>query len=209
MKLFFVKSLNWIFVLVFVALALQPSDALAVEKGEDKVQRKARKDSVLRARNLSPHKASLWAMIPGAGQIYNRKYWKLPIVYGGFAVIGYFVLDNRSYYLKYNDAYICSSKEDNEEGYICEDPLTDKYSTSDLQQIKDYYRRNTELSIIVGALWYILTIVDATVDAHLSHWEVNDNLTVDLEPVIQPIMPKIAMPTQQSGYNGLKIAVRF
>jgi hypothetical protein len=78
-----------------------------------------------------------------------------------------------------------------------------------LQQYKEYYRRNTELSIIVGALWYILTILDATVDAHLSHWEVNDNLSVDVQPVIQPIMPKISMPHDQASYNGIKVAFRF
>jgi hypothetical protein len=201
------KLLSWIFILVFTILLLNPVDAAAGEK--DKVERRAAKDSLLRSRNLSPHKASLWALIPGAGQVYNRKYWKLPIVYAGFAVIGYFVISNRDLYLQYNDAYICSSNAENDTSYVCTDPLTDYYSTYDLQQYKDFYRRNTELSIIVGALWYILTIVDATVDAHLSHWEVNDNLSVDVQPVFQPLMTKIAMPSQQSGYNGLKVAIRF
>lgn len=207
MKLILRKSQSWIIVLLFALLLLNPFEAEA--GGKDKQERKARKDSIMRSRDLSPHKASLWAIIPGGGQIYNRKYWKLPIVYAGFAVIGYFVASNRNLYIQYNDAYICSSNADSDTSFTCTDPLTDYYSTSDLQQYKDYYRRNTELSIIVGALWYILTILDATVDAHLSHWEVNDNLSVDVQPVVQPLMTKIAMPNQQSGFNGLKIAIRF
>lgn len=184
-----------------------PVDGVAGEK--DKLQRKARKDSIMRSRDLSPHKASLWAIIPGAGQIYNRKYWKLPIVYAGFAVIGYFVVYNRDLYVQYNNAYVCSANADNDPDFTCDDPLTDLYSTSQLQTYKDIKRRDTELTIILGAVWYILTILDATVDAHLSHWEVNDNLTVDVQPVIQPLMTRIAMPSQQSGYNGLKVAIRF
>lgn len=207
MKLILGKSLSWIFILAFACLMLNPLGVSAGEK--DKQQRKARKDSVMRSLDLSPHKASLWAIIPGAGQIYNRKYWKLPIVYAGFAVIGYFVVSNRDLYLKYNDAYICSSNAASDTSFVCNDPLTEYYSTSDLQQYKEFYRRNTELSIIFGALWYILTILDATVDAHLSHWEVNDNLSVDVQPVFQPLMTKIAMPNQQSGFNGLKVAIRF
>lgn len=208
MKLIFGKSLLWVFILVFSALMLNTVDTYAGEK--ERKQRKDRKDSVMRARNLSPHKASLWAILPGAGQIYNRKYWKISLVYVGFAVIGYIALDNRNMYLKYNDAYICSVQADEDPDFTCEDPLFLKYpNTSDLLQIKDLYRRNTELTVIVGALWYILTIVDATVDAHLSHWEVNDNLSVDIQPVLQPIMPSISMSARNSGYNGIKIAISF
>lgn len=177
--------------------------------GKDKIERKARRDSINKSRNLSPHKATLWALLPGGGQIYNHKYWKLPIVYAGFAVIGYFIISNRDYYIEYNDAYICSANLDEDPDYPCDDPLAIKYSTTDLQSYKEYYRRNTELSIIVGVLWYALQILDATVDAHLSHWEVNDNLSVDVQPVIQPIMPRITMPSQQHGYNGIKIAFKF
>ena len=59
----------------------------------------------------SPKKATLYALVRGLGQIYNRKYWKLPIVYAGFAATGYFGVTNRTEYLKFNEAYICLENE--------------------------------------------------------------------------------------------------
>jgi len=201
------KSLSWIVILFIAVILVNPVNALAGVK--DKDQRRAKRDSIKRARDLSPHKASLWAIIPGGGQVYNHKYWKLPIVYAGFGVIGYFIITNRDYYLKYNDAYICSANADNDPDFECDDPLAENYSTNDLQQYKDFYRRNTELSVILGAVWYLLTLVDATVDAHLSHWEVNDNLSFDVQPVIQPVGKQINIPTQAPAFNGLKLSFRF
>jgi len=201
------KSLSWIVILLIAVMLVNPVNALAGDK--DKDQRRAKRDSIKRARDLSLHKASLWAIIPGGGQVYNHKYWKLPIVYTGFGVIGYFIITNRDYYLKYNDAYICSANADNDPDFECDDPLAENYSTNDLQQYKDYYRRNTELSVILGAVWYLLTLVDATVDAHLSHWEVNDNLSLDIQPVVQPAGFQINLPTQAPAYNGLKLSFRF
>ena len=195
-------------ILLFAVFILQPVDGFAGD--DDKKEKRARKDSIQNARNLSPHKATLWALLPGGGQIYNHKYWKLPIVYTGFAVIGYFIIQNRDYYILYNDAYICSAKDDAEgDGFTCEDPLALKYSTSDLLIYRDFYRRNVELSFILGGLWYILQMLDATVDAHLSHWEVNENLSVGVEPVFQPVIRNMAMPASPTSFNGLKVSFKF
>jgi len=156
--------------------------------------------------NHSPKKATLWAILPGAGQIYNKKYWKLPIVYAGFGVIGYFAITNRNEYLKFHDAYICSATM----GDQCDNPLAQKYNTEDLKTIRDYYRRNTELSFIVGTAWYILQMVDAVVDAHLYYWDVSENLSLRVEPVITPVYGTPSkFPTNQSPVNGLKITVKF
>ncbi len=154
----------------------------------------------------SPKKATLWAILPGAGQIYNKKYWKLPVVYAGFGVIGYFAVTNRNEYLKYHDAYICSATLGNE----CENPLAQKYSTDDLKTIRDYYRRNTELSFIVGAAWYILQMVDAVVDAHLYYWNVSEDLSLKVEPALTPVygMPS-KIPLKNMPVNGVKITVNF
>ncbi len=154
----------------------------------------------------SPKKANLWAILPGGGQVYNKKYWKLPIVYAGFGVIGYLAVTNRSEYLKYHDAYICSATL----GEQCEDPLAQKYSTDDLKSIRDYYRRNTELSFIAGAAWYILQMVDAVVDAHLYYWNVSEDLSLKVEPVITPVYGvPLKLPTNRTPVNGIKITVRF
>ncbi len=177
----------------------------------------------------SPKKATYLALIPGAGQIYNKKYWKLPIVYAGFAATGYFAFSNRAEYLKYNEAYICKlSNPENqliveydpitnsytcstENQFECDNELADKYTTDQLKSGRDYYRRNMELSFIVMGLWYVLQILDATVDAHLYYWNVDENLSVRIEPVI--MQPTITMPAVISGnavnHNGLKISVHF
>ncbi len=177
----------------------------------------------------SPKKATYLSLIPGAGQIYNKKYWKLPIVYAGFAATGYLAFTNRAEYLKYNEAYIC--KLTNPENlliveydpitnsyvcstnnkYECDNELGDKYTIEQLKSGRDYYRRNMELSFIVMGLWYVLQILDATVDAHLYYWNVDENLSVKLEPVImQPsITMPVANPYNTLNHNGLKISVQF
>jgi hypothetical protein len=193
-------------VLVMASLVvLQPQAGYAQKK--EKVK-KDRADSSSMGKH-SPHKATLWALLPGAGQVYNKKYWKLPIVYAGFAVTGYFVISNRQEYLKYRNAYACSVQDDQDENFTCEDPLAERYSSTDLQTIRDYYRRNLELSFIFMGLWYVLQILDATVDAHLFHWDVNEDLNVRLDPIIQPRPQTIPLPNQPAGYNGLKVSFKF
>lgn len=189
---------------MFPVFVLQGQDTVAVKK----VKKEKKAKRVVTPKD--PHKATLWALLPGGGQIYNRKYWKLPIVYAGFGVTTYFIISNRNEYIKFNDAYICSAKEDDSDGnFTCEDPLGAKYSTADLQSYRDYYRRNLELSFIATALWYILQMLDATVDAHLTHWDVNEDLRVGVEPVLNNVVPIYHLPMKQAGYNGLRITMKF
>ncbi len=185
-----------ILAILLVQLGL-PSDLYSQEK----------QDTTVVVKTHSPKKATWLSLIPGAGQIYNKKYWKLPIVYAGFGVTGYFGFWNRDYYKTYNEAYICSVTLEDE----CTNELALKYTQDQLKTLRDYYRRNMELSFILMGVWYIVTILDATVDAHLYYWEVDDNLSVQLEPMIhQPtffVNPDI--PAAAPSYNGLKISVNF
>ncbi len=197
-------------VFLFSAVILMPSNTLAqeqqkVEKPKKEKQKKEKAKKKTKAGWPSPHRATLWGFIPSAGQIYNKKYWKLPIVYAGFGVTGYFAFSNRSEYLKYKEAYMCAEREDNEEGYVCENPLAQRYNKNDLLSITDYYRRNMELSFILMGAWYILQILDATVDAHLYYWNVDDNLTLKVEPVIQPFN----IPNELPAHNGVRITLKF
>ena len=175
----------------------------------------------------SPKKATYLALIPGAGQIYNKKYWKLPIIYSGFAVIGYFAITNRIEYLKYNEAYVCTlngnqnnlvtSYDSSQEAFVCDvntnycSDLSRKYTTEQLKSARDYYRRNMELSYIILVAWYGLQILDATVDAHLYNWEVNDNLSVRVEPTIQQIPSQVQqiVPGSSLNLNGFRVTVSF
>ena len=163
-------------------------------------------DSVI-VRTHSPKKATWLSLIPGAGQIYNKKYWKLPIVYAGFGVTGYFGFWNRNNYKTYNDAYVCLVNLGDE----CENELALKYDENQLKTLRDYYRRNMELSFILMGVWYIIQILDATVDAHLYYWEVDDNLRVKVEPMIQQPVPMVHpdIPMSSISHNGFKISVNF
>ncbi len=100
----------------------------------------------------SPHKASVYsAIIPGAGQVYNKKYWKVPIVYIALGSAAYFTFDNRKKYNQYRDAF--QLRQENEI-----DEYNGIYTDSQLITIMEYYERNKELSLIMTAAVYILTL---------------------------------------------------
>ncbi len=139
------------------------------------------------------------ALLPGMGQAYNHKYWKMPFVYAGFGVIGYFAVVNQNEYTKYSLAYTCKISDPN-----CTNPISLKYQESTLRTIRDYYRRNLQLSYIVMGAWYMLQMIDANVDAHLSHWDISDNLTLDVTPIIGPVPNK-----SSSLYKGLSLRFSF
>jgi hypothetical protein len=154
----------------------------------------------------SPHRATLYSLaLPGLGQAYNRKYWKIPIVYAGIGTLGYFALSNRENYLQAKEAYIYVF---NNEDYPIDNKLVGKYNANDLREIRDYYRRNMELSWILMALWYALNAVDAAVDAHLFDYDVGDNLSVQVRPdFIQPFTS--GQSKQHSPIAGVSVQVRF
>ncbi len=157
-------------------------------------------DSVLMKKH-SPRKATMYStLVPGLGQIYNRKYWKLPILYAGFGVMTYFIVTNTDSYLDYRCAYI-ESVNGNYNGNYSE--LVNRYSEAELLSATDYYRRNLELSILITALWYVLNIIDATVDAHLYTYNINENLSLRVAPDLLP--PANAFKIQP----GLKLSFRF
>jgi hypothetical protein len=144
-------------------------------------------DSVMEKKH-SPRKASLMStFLPGLGQIYNKKYWKVPVIYAGFGVLTYFIVTNTSEYINYKCAYIEKMNGDTAGSYA---DLVQKYSASNLLSAREYYRRNTEISILLTAVWYILNIVDASVDAHLFTYNISKDLSMKLEPVLLPVSGK-------------------
>jgi len=124
----------------------------------------------------SAHKASvLSTIIPGAGQIYNKKYWKVPIIYASLGTSIYFINENHNKYTDYKNAYLQRA-----DGEI--DDYFDLYNNSQLITIMDYYQRNRDVSYILTAAIYLLNIVDASVDAHLLDFDVSDELTLSYAP---------------------------
>ncbi|GGE19585.1 DUF5683 domain-containing protein [Psychroflexus salis] len=121
---------------------------------------------------LGPAKAAFYsAIVPGLGQIYNGKYWKLPIVYAAIGTTTYFYIDNNNQYKKYRNAFKQRLTGQEDEFF---DVLTDQ-NLIDAQKL---FRKNRDLSLlfVVGA--YVLNIVDANVDAHLQQFNVSENLSL-------------------------------
>ncbi len=128
---------------------------------------------------------TLATICPGAGQIYNKSYWKLPFVVGGFASMIYVVDWNNRGYQRFSKAYqqVVAHDSDPDAGT---DDYTDefggRYSASYLQSLRDSYRRNRDLCIIMLAGLYVLQIIDAHVDAHFKDFDISDDLAMDIEP---------------------------
>lgn len=134
-------------------------------------------DSVIEIREpidpLSPAKAAFFsAILPGLGQAYNKKYWKIPIVYGAIGIGVYFYIDNNNNYNRYRDAY--KSRLAGFEN----DEFFGKVTTEGLERGQKFYRRNKELSLLVTIGMYALNIIDANVDAHLLQYNVDENLSL-------------------------------
>lgn len=153
----------------------------------------------------SPTKAALFsAALPGLGQAYNKKYWKIPIVYAGFGVFTYFIIKNRKEYVKYREAFNYVSRGDST--YI-DNEYVFKYNEDQLRDGKNYYRRNLEFTYILTGLWYIINILDATVDAHFFDFDVSDDLSLRIDPIIDNCN---FIPGRGTGtINGLTITLKF
>lgn len=134
---------------------------------------------------LSPARAAFYsAIFPGLGQIYNKSYWKLPLVYLAIGIPTYYYIANTKQFNRYQAAYkrrLAGFTDD--EFYGNRSDGQPRFSTEGLQRAQQFYRRNQELSILFIAGLYALNIIDANVDAHLQQFNVDENLS--LEPFFQ------------------------
>jgi hypothetical protein len=183
--------------------------------GQDKKD-KAKKDSTSKTIvdssiiKHSPRKATLLSTAcPGLGQIYNKKYWKVPVIYTGFAVLGYFIYTNNQQYIIYRNQFRTLS-----------DPTSSGYASlvsyfqnlypnvniadiaTESQSARDYYRHNRDLSWILTGLLYIINIADADVDAHLFFFDVSDKLSMNWKPTIY-------QDSNLKNYAGLSFKLNF
>ncbi|WP_264566809.1 DUF5683 domain-containing protein [Flavobacterium sp. N3904] len=127
---------------------------------------------------LTPAKAAFYsAILPGLGQAYNKKYWKIPIVYGAIGTSTYLYIDNTKKYNQYRDAYKSRLAGN-------PDPDYDYLSDKQLISAQEFYQRNASLSALFIVGFYILNIIDANVDAALIQFNVNQNLS--LRPEYNP-----------------------
>lgn len=143
--------------------------------------------------NPDPTRA-IWmsALFPGLGQIYNRRYWKLPIVIGGFMGLGYATSWNNGMLSDYTKAYRDIMDTDpSTKSYMDFFPPTTKeedldktWLTNLLRSRKNFYRRNRDLCVICMVGVYLIAMVDAYVDASLSHFDVTPELSIDVSPAV-------------------------
>ena len=145
---------------------------------------------------------TLSTICPGAGQFYNGSYWKVPIVLGGFATMAYMIDWNNRGYKRFKLAYDLVT--DNND--LTVDEFNGRYSADFLRNLRNNYRRNRDLCIILTGAFYLLNIIDAHVDAQLKDYDISDDLAVTVEPVISNFY---SMRYNQSNLVGFSIKFSF
>jgi hypothetical protein len=170
-KLFFIITLSFLFC---GSLSAQ-NEAQDIRFDQDSVATAAKPRTI---DPLAPSKAAFYsAIVPGLGQVYNKSYWKVPLVYGGMALSLYYYSWNNREYHRYRDAY--------------KDKLAGRDVTGELANLDNdrlirgqrFHQKNRDLSMLITVGIYLLNIVDANVDAHLTQFNVDENLT--LRPQLQ------------------------
>jgi len=189
-----VKNILFIFIIVFFA-----SLPAFAQDNEIKIDI-TKQDSLLlkpyTINPLAPAKAAFYSgLVPGLGQIYNKKYWKAPIAWGGMGLSIYYYTWNNKMYHQYRDAY--------------KDKLAGRPVTGTLSELngdrlirgQKFYQRNRDLSMFITIGIYLLNIVDANVDAHLKQFNVNENLS---------LLPSVQQNQVDYKYNmGLTLNYQF
>lgn len=167
-----------------------PVDTTVLALKSDSIQKQVPKP---KKRFIPDSKRATWLALafPGAGQIYNRKYWKLPIVYGGFVGCAYALNWNNKMYKDYSQAYLDIMDDDpNTKSYEDFLPLNSSISGQEerfkeiFRKRKDLYRRQRDLSIFAFIGVYLLSVIDAYVDAELSDFDITKDIGLSVEPAI-------------------------
>lgn len=155
--------------LTFLLLGLIPQQAYSQDSTPDS------KDSSSVVIHSPVRATVMSAILPGLGQAYNKKYWKIPIIYAGIAGIGYIIKFNNDSYKSSKNLYIAESELD----------TPNATSLSRYQAEALYYRRNRDLSIIGLLAFWGLNVIDANVDAHFMHFDISPDLSMNINPVYQ------------------------
>jgi len=166
--------LNIFLIICCASVHAQQNDSLNLEIKKDSIQNKR---ALKKAIYSSARKATIMsACLPGLGQIYNRKYWKAPVIYVVLGGLGYWGVTNQIKYKYYSNNLKYAN--DNDPNTVNET----LYNNDQLVVQKRYYRKYRDYAIIAGALVYVINIIDANVDAHLKTFDVSDDLSLQFKP---------------------------
>jgi len=145
-----------------------------------------------------PNTAALYsAALPGLGQAYNKKYWKIPIIYGGGLVVGYYINYNHRLYQQYRDGLYAII--DGDDRTV---PFNPDLSEESYRRATDFWRRNRDLLLLVALIVYAANIVDAHVDAHLALFTIEEDISLHLEPSFE-------QTAMQTNVYGISLKLRF
>lgn len=156
-------------------------------------------DSALQKKHNPKIAIALSAVLPGAGQIYNKKYWKLPIVYGCLGVSCYFIYDFSQKMVRYRNEY--RYRMTGETSLL--DPTLSSRSDESVLSMKKSNTRYMEFAIAATGIFYLLNIIDAAVDAHLYYFDISDDLSLHFAPYFQNTF--LAAPA----HAGVSIALKW
>ena len=125
-----------------------------------------------------PKRAGLYsALLPGSGQMYTKKYWKVPIIYAGLITSAYYIKESHDLYDIYKQTYLNRLDGDRT------DEFSTTYTDANLLTLTEHYRRNREISALLFTLAYVLNIVDASVSAHLFDYDVSEDISLHIQPI--------------------------
>lgn len=179
----------------------QDADSIAIAKSDSIFIKTYQEIEMFKEQSkLDPNKSALLsAIVPGLGQIYNKQYWKVPIVVSGFLVFGHFInYNNRIYHALRNAALL------DDQGI--EHAFVNRINGRDnLIRNRDVFRRNRDFLIILGTVFYLLQIVDAHVSAHLDEFEINDQLSLQVVPTVQQTYSL----SNGVGVSGVSLVLKF
>ena len=176
------KLVSCLFLVFFGMQSLQASpflNSFPADTSEKNVKKMA---------NQQAHRAAIMsAILPGLGQAYNKKYWKIPIVYAAFAGMGYLLFTENMNYQKYHKELVIRFQHGDSlgtGGYVKYGGNQDfvNYSTNDVNTEKLYYKKYRDLSIVGLGIVYVLNIIDASIDGHFKTFDVSDNLSLQVAP---------------------------
>lgn len=169
--------------LIFVLWSLSLSQLLFSQKDSTAVKVEKLQVSSNKYNPLSPAKAAFYsAIFPGAGQLYNKKYWKAPIVWAALAVPSYYYINNKNQYNRYRTAFKLRSQGIKDE--FTNDEGKRLISNNGLENAQKVFRKNEDLSLLILVLLYVLQITEASINAHLLQFDTDDSLS--LQPMVYP-----------------------
>ncbi|WP_439132465.1 DUF5683 domain-containing protein [Polaribacter sp.] len=192
--MFIKKNIIFLCIIFFATTLLAQKDSTAVKVKGLKIDGKIKIPEGIYD-PLRPSKAAFYsAIFPGLGQIYNKKYWKAPIVWGALAIPTYYYQINNSDYKRYRNAYRLRKAGLQDEFTL--DNGTEIISTTTLETAQEQLSENRDFSLLSGIILYILQIVEASVNAHLLQFNTDDNLSLKPSFIADPIQfetPKLGL----------------